>query len=606
MIKVIIIALVAILTNATFAQGLRRGAVSQAQTIANELKGLGSEPDENFDVLLEKALKDDPRALYALGLDCIRKGVGRDRRNDSGCQAFDYILKSAELGYFKPQFAIALIMHSRFTSEFNLDQVLGSYDVRLIYLSHDLLRNVDVEKDADRIRAYYKNAVASGYGCVTNLMAMLERDIVKEKEKNRKNEERRIAAEEAKRKIAEANLKHAGKSLPFVPFVEIGKLDYADAVKRAKDGDAEAYYWLAYYFAKGEIIDCDASSAWKFLTRAAEGNKPEANYIAGQMLEEYALQDEEGNYNRDREITRLYSNYNFRWGRLPQMSGDKCFTNAVATECVISYYKKAVEGGLVYATNDIARLQKKIDACRGRINQKMEEQRKRGLNAQSALDLLKVEKDPVTGEVKSTDEAAEEKRLAEADREREKWQSWPRGIRYNDEELIAAAKNFENDTMCVAPDTTKSEWIKGCGKSCVIYSDQDYYIEYDANGILVAVSSDRSKFEILRRIDEKRSEMIKILQEKWAAERGMTYEDAKAGYEKWSSQNSMLGRRPLLGGSRLTGGSLRSRRGLRAQQPQPTVSRQLTEQERAEREAQRRQLQQIQEELKRVREAQGR
>ena len=41
-------------------------------------------------------------------------------------------------------------------------------------------------------------------------------------------------------------------TIPFIPFDEKEKIKYEDAVERAKTNDSEAFYWLAYYFLRGE------------------------------------------------------------------------------------------------------------------------------------------------------------------------------------------------------------------------------------------------------------------------------------------------------------------------------------------------------------------
>ena len=152
------------------------------------------------------------------------------------------------------------------------------------------------------------------------------------------------------------------------------------------------------------------------------------------------------------------------------------------------------------------------------------------------------------------------------------------------------------------------KWNVGEGRSCIKYcaSDGVYFEKYDADGRLVLVSNERSDFEELKAFDERREVLLKEEREVWAKAKGITYEDAMSRSNEWQN----VGLR----------GSLRARRLRRQQEAAAAAAKQREEhaakdaerqacaeqekrQRKAERAEQRQQLLEIQEELKRVREA---
>ena len=102
-----------------------------------------------------------------------------------------------------------------------------------------------------------------------------------------------------------------GVTAPFIPFPEKDKIKYEEAIERAEKNDARAFYWLAYYFAKGESVDRDGDVALKFLKKAVDANDSIACYTFGLLLENDALQDENGRSVGDRDTNGGFWNMNF-------------------------------------------------------------------------------------------------------------------------------------------------------------------------------------------------------------------------------------------------------------------------------------------------------
>ena len=250
----------------------------------------------------------------------------------------------------------------------------------------------------------YSTAVKGGLSYATNDIARLKRTIAKCRE--------RIAVETGAREKAQKKGAAAlsllmdgegipGITIPFIPFNEKDKINYDEAVNRAKKDDAKAFFWLAYYFARGESVDRDGDSALKFLKKSADANDPVACYTLGLLLENDVLQNEDRYSVGDRETERGLGNLHFNlrpfgtatWYTPVLRNANRCLTNKVAVAHVETLYQKAVDGGFSYATNDIARLHRKVAECERRIAQKKMEQDARLANAEKAKALIRDSKE---------------------------------------------------------------------------------------------------------------------------------------------------------------------------------------------------------------------
>ena len=452
-----------------------------------------------------------------------------------------------------------------------------------------------------------------------------------------------------------------GVTTPLIPFDEKAKIKYEDAVERAKKNDPEAFYWLAYYFLKGEGVEENREVAGKFLQKAVDAGDPKACYLVGLHHAYISLVDESGQNGfggwnkllpeRDCDETATVvcdAKMNYRIGSLQIPSGngsedatpsakllhsrsllsriaEHCFTNDVATGYVLGLYSKAVEGGLSYATNDIVRLNMAIAKCRERIAERTAAENAAKENGALALALLEGED---AGREK-VEKEGDSRQSEEWERQQEYWSTWPKHL--DDNELALLGADFEQKFDCIFFDShaqagsqpsllrrpgqstlipksvrlspSTNTWMRGCGKSLFVVGNGGPSMKIDQHGQLVAYGLDVMAEELCW-YDAEKLKRLDAKRSKWAEERGMTIEVALRNYEEWLEQNrrarspALL---PLPSTPRLlssSGMSLRERRAARA-------SAQELESERAarevEREAQRAQLLQIREELLRAR-----
>lgn len=594
-------------------------------------KGEGVEKDgEAAMKFLKKAYDANyPRAIFAVALGTEYR-LGRyssDEVEPSSAKLLGVNFSSAGI----------LCVHGLISDE-GSDKVRRLLDMRQALRgreSWEIDNGITNEVFTAWVRSDYEKAKSLGIGAAEKELTRFEKRIELAQAQVKADLEKEAVQKKndelARRLIDEA----AGKTRQFMPFPNSQKLPYQQALEGAEKSDSKSYYWLAYYFAKGEGVDRDGEAALKFLKKAVDANDPVACYTFGLLLEDEALQNEDGRSVGDQETSRGFGGLHFNlrpfgaaaWYTPVSKSGNKCLTNTVAVAHVESLYQKAIGGGFPYATNDIARLHRKIADCKKRIAEKQMEKARREEAANKALSLLD---DP-------TKMSEEDKAARDAEAERELWRSWPTEI--SDEEQMDIRAQTERKFNCVLmyddhlSRSSTNSWRSERGVSCILKQNSQYEGDFlqkiDASGKIVGISRsgaiDYVVFEELKWLTDQKNGKIAEHQEKWAKEHGMTLDDAKAKYAKWKDEHP-VGRRPLgglrrpgmLGGGLLDGGSLRARRLQRQQEAAAAAAKQReeqaakdaerqarAEQEKQQREAeraeQRQQLLAIQEELKRVR-----
>lgn len=178
------------------------------------------------------------------------------------------------------------------------------------------------------------------------------------------------------------------------------------------------------------------------------------------------------------------------------------------------------KGGLSYATNDIARLEASIAACKERIakakgaaREKELADRARRDNTQRALGLLAAD----DGESKYVENAVgEAARRQFVGRVRSRMTQTAPDVNSN---YVAAVKSVEARFKVALIDMTNaarwsSGWKAGNGRSCILIflpggmfgQRMGYYEKYDAEGRLVMISKDRADFEELKALDSELSD----------------------------------------------------------------------------------------------------
>lgn len=373
-----------------------------------------------------------------------------------------------------------------------------------------------------------------------------------------------------------------GVTAPFIPFERKDKIKYEEAVERAKTNDAEAFYWLAYYFLKGEGVEINREAAGTFLQKAVDARHAKACYLAGLYHEFYSLVDE---HNRSvssfngllpqnefleiqstlqiagiyygsallqmpkREELNHFQTHHPRLFRRPNTNMNCCYTNEVATGFVIGLYSTAVKGGLSYAITDIDRLERTIAKCRERIGTREQAR----IKSAAALDLL------VDANAKKS-EFAKQKEGEKRRRESEYWATWPTTL--SDEEMTRLDSDFEKRFNCVflekqysrplrinekrsdSKHSRTNTWVQGCGKSLIVFhgANYEFFQKIDTNGLIVAwgLSKNRTDLEELKWYEEEKEKRLVPLRSKWAKERGMSLEDAMQKYKTWHEQNRLI------------------------------------------------------------------
>ena len=404
-----------------------------------------------------------------------------------------------------------------------------------------------------------------------------------------------------------------GVNAPLIPFEAKDKIKYEDALERAKMNDPEAYYWLAYYFANGEGVENDKKAAGAFLQKSADGGYAKAYYLLGLYHECCTLKYANDNVIHWRDEFESVAYVSMLGVLCGKFDGDAlkkpdrpanaspfewyCCTNEVMSGFVADLYSSAVKGGLSYATNDIALLNWKIAESRARITARESAKIKRA----EALDLL-VDNEEKNRQEEQLRQREESKRQQEEnDRQKEYWSTWPRDL--SNEEyghlLCDAEKKYNSvilglEYLLNKRASSTNTWNVGCGRS-LVKCDECFVRKIDKEGRVVWLGgSERANdVEEIRWYSNERSRLLEAKRAKWAEEHGMTVEEALRKYDEWLRQprsSSTLSCRPTTqlppnSSSPMLGLSLRERRAAR-------------EAREAKREELRRQLQAIQEELR--------
>jgi len=362
-------------------------------------------------------------------------------------------------------------------------------------------------------------------------------------------------------------------------------MPYADAAEKAKENNPEAYYWLSYYFSKGGEVNKDGKVAWKFLLKADELGCSEASRAVGRIHEMESLKK-----GRNRHCS-FAVDWSTDDGRSPLHSFDvdyrECkqlengsWTNETATTYVESFYNKAIKGGIEDATNDLARLHKKIVDAKARIEKEKEDRRKaeekkkeekrvRDENSAKALALLPPEKpkeevQPKGGRsnllggrmgslrerraLRAQQEAAEANLSPEEKAERELWSTWPEDISWDDSTIIKACSEKLNVVISGWDEHGKicyggidGGWTRGCGKCLLDGGDSgveraaNYWVKYDSSGTLVKAGSHENFEEYIWMTNRAACVTIEN-QKQWAQEHGMSYDEAVLKFAKLSDK----------------------------------------------------------------------
>lgn len=185
----------------------------------------------------------------------------------------------------------------------------------------------------------------------TEERAQQRESLLQIQEQLRKQREERETARRADEERKEKEKREREKFFPpLMPF--------ADAIKKAKDGDGVALYALALHYAKGTEITKDIKKARLYLKKAAEANCPAAVLVNAIIIEtEFSglgrvdIDPETG----ERKYASAYHSFLYSYnGKKDPLDVEN------GVWAIKSEYEKAASFGLSTATNELARFEKRM------------------------------------------------------------------------------------------------------------------------------------------------------------------------------------------------------------------------------------------------------
>ena len=343
---------------------------------------------------------------------------------------------------------------------------------------------------------------------------------------------------------------------PLIPMEE--------ALALAKKGDGKGYFQLALRYADSGDATRDSKISLQFLKKACDASYSNAVFCSGLVLENslslglslrpsrelnmdlFRLRPNVNKYIGVRSIYNHYLSPPQRnsnvWECFGVYAPRPCITNEDLVAIVYDKYNKAAALGVSAATNEIARLDKRMAIVRDEIkalNSNRNEKRK----------MDEAVKDLIAGEsVASTNDRMKNRRnvarmeyeykLEQQVREEKKkmYKDWPHGITADEtKEIYEEVKRkfgvivFDAYEKQVDRDKV---WRKGCGMNAdvgVLVWDGNFCMRFNNQGVLERVESEPEEIKWIR---VKRSEILKSKRETWARKHSMTLEEAKKGYEE--------------------------------------------------------------------------
>lgn len=426
----------------------------------------------------------------------------------------------------------------------------------------------------------------------------------------------------------EQRIKNGELPEPLIPIEE--------ALALAEKGEGKGYYQLAVRYAKGDGVVEDDETAAKFLKKAYDARYPRAVFAVALGIENTlrtyvdaevcpSCRELLGVTFRGQSLFEVFELKPV--SRLPWSGISSGITNEVYVARVKDDYDMARKLGIAAAEKELARFESRIALARAQIKADLEKVSIQKKNDEKARRLIEP---PSGGDTQrmiedhtmSTDDDMTRER---EEKERELWKSWPENL--TDERRDKIRKQTEEKFNCsfLGLFGSTNTWQYEKGRSLIALETAGGFggpssmiFKVDSSGRITRISTRQDRdFDELRFFDTERDKALECDRKKWAKEHGMTLDEAKSKYAKWKDERP-VGRWPLGGLRRpggVFGGSLRARRQQRFQEAAAAAIQREKETERqaqaeqekqqrqTERAEQRQQLQAIQEELKRVREA---
>lgn len=166
-------------------------------------------------------------------------------------------------------------------------------------------------------------------------------------------------------------------------------LPFSVAVEKAKANDPQGWYALAIHYAKGEEVQYDRNKACKFLKKAYDLNYSNAVFAVAMMLnaDSFTLLGRQSIIicGAPPPISRYMGTTSFRaWDRMTTLLN----TNSADVAKIRAEYERAFKLGVSAATNELARLERGVEAARIKQREVAEKAASRKRNSELANTLL--------------------------------------------------------------------------------------------------------------------------------------------------------------------------------------------------------------------------
>lgn len=406
--RTLIFVFVAALTASANAQLLNRPRALGLRRASKTVERLASTTN-TFVQIIQGAKAKDPESLYFLSL-AIAKG---EEVNQSGVFAFKYLQESAEAGNSNALFLVHLLMERATTGGW-IDNFTGYSGVNQtdftctnkISLSGF---NMADSNSVSRLLSLYESDVQRGVLAATNEINRIKVQFARETSEKREALE---AEELRKRNTALLGVQLGEKIENERPPMRRGLrrpvrrlglfsrrtidsqtvdktlaklMPFREAVQKAKDGDGAGLYAVSLHYAKGHEISKDDTKAAKYLKLAAEKENANAIFICALMMEcamsipqpivengpSELRRDIDFGYDDQEPNCSQYTDGISAWEFDKSAFKGLVVTNIDDVAKVVAAHKKAFSLGVSYATNELARFEKRASAMTSAIEKRL-------------------------------------------------------------------------------------------------------------------------------------------------------------------------------------------------------------------------------------------
>lgn len=163
-------------------------------------------------------------------------------------------------------------------------------------------------------------------------------------------------------------------------------LPFAEAVEKAKKGDAQGCYALAIHYAKGDEIERDAEKARFFLKEAAAADYGNAVLVDTICLEQSSVTEKERlcavSFSAADLKPYCHGYIGTGWSTpFSDERGKHSLTNSADVAAIRAGYERAFNLGVAVATNELARFERRVSAAQDEAKKQADATDKKRRNA---------------------------------------------------------------------------------------------------------------------------------------------------------------------------------------------------------------------------------